>query len=170
MSRRITLDPFDNHYLYYTWVTTNDKVHIVSSFLDISKSCILCTVKVSPQQRIFFSSSEWSINKIQLKCSRTFLRCIPFSFSSYTNFVNDLFLDFILTSQDHVASSLRLIQVFTDVKSYAADDGQNIVNKIYRYLISQKYYEKIRALADARWAYEHFFSVQLGFSAKRSLF
>ena len=85
-----------------------------------------------------------------MKCSRTFLRFIPFSFLFYTTFVNDLFLDFILTSQDHVASSLRLIQVFTDVKSYAADDGQNIVNKIYRYLISQKYYEKVRALADAR--------------------
>ena len=29
-------------------------------------------------------------------------------------------------------------------------NGQSIVNKIYNHLISQKYYEKVRALADAR--------------------
>ena len=61
-------------------------------------------------------------------------------------------LDFILTSQDNVASSLRLIQVYTDVKSYGSSEGQNIVNKIYKHLISQNYYEKVRALADARLA------------------
>ena len=62
-------------------------------------------------------------------------------------------LDFILTSQEHVASSLRLIEVYTDVKSYSTN-GQSIVNKIYNHLISQKYYEKVRALADARSANE----------------
>ena len=51
-----------------------------------------------------------------------------------------------------MASSLRLIQVYTDVKSYGASEGQNIVNKIYKHLISQNYYEKVRALADARSA------------------
>lgn len=72
-------------------------------------------------------------------------------------------LDFILTSQEHVASSLRLIEVYTDVKSYSTD-GQIIVNKIYNYLISQDYYEKVRALADARSASEPYLTKQNRFS------
>ena len=48
-----------------------------------------------------------------------------------------------------MASSLRLIEVYTDVRSYSTD-GQIVVNKIYNHLISQNYYEKVRALADAR--------------------
>ena len=54
------------------------------------------------------------------------------------------------SGQDSVASSLRLIQVFTDVWSYPGGRGQSLVNKIYKYLISQGYYEKVRALADSR--------------------
>ena len=77
-------------------------------------------------------------------------------------------LDFILTSQDNVASSLRLIQVYTDVKSYGASEGQNIVNKIYKHLISQNYYEKVRALADARLAIL-LYTVQFSFVMLRIL-
>ena len=77
-------------------------------------------------------------------------------------------LDFILTSQDNVASSLRLIQVYTDVKSYGATEGQNIVNKIYKHLISQNYYEKVRALADARLAIL-LYTVQFSFVMLRIL-
>ena len=67
-----------------------------------------------------------------------------------------------------MASSLRLIQVFTDVKSYGATEGQNIVNKIYKHLISQNYYEKVRALADAR-SVILFFTVQFSFVMRRIL-
>ena len=58
-----------------------------------------------------------------------------------------------------MASSLRLIEVYTDVKSYSMN-GQSIVNKIYNHLISQKYYEKVRALADARSASKLFLTNQ----------
>ena len=62
-----------------------------------------------------------------------------------------------------MASSLRLIEVYTDVKSYSTD-GQIIVNKIYNHLISQNYYEKVRALADARSARELYLTKQKRFS------
>ena len=63
----------------------------------------------------------------------------------------DTALDYILLSQESVASSLRLVQVFTDVASYAASDsGQTILVKMYQYLLSRRYYAKVRQLVDTR--------------------
>ena len=63
----------------------------------------------------------------------------------------DTALDYILLSQESVASSLRLVQVFTDVASYAASDcGQTVLVKMYQYLLSRRYYAKVRQLVDTR--------------------
>lgn len=58
-------------------------------------------------------------------------------------------LDYVLVSQDNVASSLRLVQVFTDGSSYS-DNGQLILSKIYKYLVGNNYYEKVRKLVDTK--------------------
>ena len=48
-----------------------------------------------------------------------------------------------------MASSLRLVQVFTDGSSYS-DNGQIILCKIYKYLVRENYYEKVRRLVDTK--------------------
>ena len=61
----------------------------------------------------------------------------------------NLALDYILNNQDNVASSFRLLQVFTDSSSY--DSSQSIIiSNIFRYLVNNNYYGKVRQLVDAR--------------------
>ena len=59
------------------------------------------------------------------------------------------FLDYLVYNQENVASSLRFIQVYTDAESYSSA-GTLVVSKIFKYLVSNSYFAKVRQLVDTR--------------------
>ena len=57
--------------------------------------------------------------------------------------------DYLIYNQENVASSLRFIQVYTDVGNYSSA-GTAVVTKIYKHLVTNSYFAKIRQLVDTR--------------------
>jgi len=60
-----------------------------------------------------------------------------------------LAMEFLLNSSEIVASSLRFVQIYTDLENYSKS-GLSIVIKIYKYLIQDSYFSKVRDLVDLK--------------------
>jgi len=56
---------------------------------------------------------------------------------------------YLLDTKENLASSLRFMQVFTCQKNYSAN-GLSILTKVYKFLIKDSYFEKIRKLIDTK--------------------
>jgi len=60
-----------------------------------------------------------------------------------------LAIDYLIDNQTSVASSLRFIQVYTDAGNYPSN-GRITVTKIFKYLLTNDYFAKVRQLVDLR--------------------
>ena len=58
-------------------------------------------------------------------------------------------LGYLLGTKENLASSLRFMQVYTCQDSYSTN-GLDIITKIYKFLIKDSYFSKIRQLMDTK--------------------
>ena len=65
------------------------------------------------------------------------------------NKLYNFFPGYLLGTKENLASSLRFMQVYTCQDSYSAN-GLEIITKIYKFLIKDSYFSKIRELIDSK--------------------
>ena len=74
---------------------------------------------------------------------------ISYSHHHIWQVIKSLLSGYLLGSKENLASSIRFIQVYTCQENYSAN-GLKIITNIYKFLIKDSYFAKIRHLIDTK--------------------